>query len=496
VTVDPIILNIIIGLAVVFGLYMAWGIGANDVANAMGTSVGSGALTLRRAVIIAAVLEFSGAFLVGTHVSETVRKGIVDSSLFGDDGLSFMLGMLAALLAAGVWLQIASYKGWPVSTTHSIVGAVVGFGIAYGGMKAVYWDKVGMIVASWVVSPALSGIISYLIFRLLLRRVFHTARPVRAAKRIAPYLVFVVFTILTLTLVFKGLKNLKLDLELPAALGIAAAVGVVASLISRLLVSRLSEDEDDVAKPASAGDGADTGDRDAGPVTDPTLMRSLEKASKHVRRVQLAAPGHMKDDVGRLAEDLRRLQYESRKHYEFHTDRRQFSQVEKLFAYLQILSACFVAFAHGANDVANSIGPMSAVISVARDGGNTIAAQAPVPLWVLALGGVGIVVGLATWGWRVMETIGRRITALTPTRGFCAEFGAATTIVLASKLGLPISTTHTLVGAVLGVGLARGISAINLTTVRDIAISWVVTIPAGGLLAVVFFYGLKLLLPS
>ncbi|MHC5115095.1 MAG: inorganic phosphate transporter [Planctomycetota bacterium] len=484
-TLDPVILNIIIALAVIFGLYMAWGIGANDVANAMGTSVGSGALTLRRAVIIAAVLEFSGAFFVGTHVSETVRKGIVDSSIFGSDGLSFMLGMLAALLAAGAWLQIASYKGWPVSTTHSIVGAVVGFGIAYGGMQAVYWDKVGTIVASWIVSPALSGLISYVIFRLLLRRIFHAERPVRSAKRMAPYLVFVVFTILTLTLVFKGLKNLKLDLELPAALALAAAVGVVAALVGVALVRRLSEDEDEIPNDDTAAESSP-------PVTDPALIRGLEKAAKHLQRVQLASPGHMKEDVGRLAEDLRRLQYESRKHYEFHTDRRQFSQVEKIFAYLQILSACFVAFAHGANDVANSIGPMSAVISVARDGGNTIAAQAPVPLWVLALGGVGIVVGLATWGWRVMETIGRRITALTPTRGFCAEFGAATTIVLASKLGLPISTTHTLVGAALGVGLARGISALNLSTVRDIAISWVVTIPAGGLLTVLFFYGLKL----
>jgi phosphate/sulfate permease len=223
------------------------------------------------------------------------------------------------------------------------------------------------------------------------------------------------------------------------------------------------------------------------------MVKALEKAAKHLERVQLAAPGRMKKDTAEMIDGVRRLRFEAQRQYEFHTNTLEFQQVEKLFVYLQILSACFVAFAHGSNDVANSIGPMSAVISVALAGGESIAAKAPVPLWVLALGGIGIVIGLATWGWRVMETIGRKITHLTPTRGFCAEFGAATTIVLATKLGLPISTTHTLVGAVLGVGLARGIGAVNLNIVRDIILSWVITIPAGALLAISFFYGLRLL---
>lgn len=473
---------IIIALAMIFGFYMAWGIGANDVANAMGTSVGSGALTLRRAVILAAILEFGGAFLVGTHVSETVRKGIVDTEIFANDGTAFMLGMLAALLAAGVWLQFASWRGWPVSTTHSIVGSVVGFGAVYGGFAAVHWDKVGTIVASWVVSPLLAGFISYMIFRLLLRRIFYSPRPLRAAKHLTPYLVFIVLTILTLTMVFKGLKNLKLDLDLPAALAIASGVGIVAALVSVKLVGLLKEDDiDDTAR-----------EQQLRPEQSEQLARSLEKASKHLQRVQLAVPGHAKDEVAGLLDEVRRLQHETREKYEFQTNTTEFQKVERLFVYLQILSACFVAFAHGANDVANSIGPMSAVISVAREGGETIAAESPVPLWVLALGGVGIVVGLATWGWRVMETVGRKITALTPTRGFCAEFGAATTIVLASKLGLPISTTHTLVGAVLGVGIARGMSAINLNVVRDIFLSWIVTIPAGAGLAIAFFYGFRL----
>lgn len=470
---------IIIVLAIVFGLYMAWGIGANDVANAMGTSVGSGALTLRRAVVIAAVLEFSGAFLVGTHVSETVRKGIIDPEIFAGDGLSFMLGMLSALLAAGIWLQIASWKAWPVSTTHSIVGAVVGFGAVYGGINAVHWDKVGQVVASWVVSPLLSATISYFIFRLVLRFIFYNPRPLQAAKRLTPYLVFTVITILTLSLVFKGLKNLNLDLSLSSAFMVASTVGLAASIISVFLVSRMKE--------------PDRHDVDEYAITNPAMVKALEKTAKQLERAHLAAPGHMKVDVTDLIDEVRRLRYESQKRYEFHTNSTDYQRVEKLFVYLQILSACFVAFAHGANDVANAIGPMSAVISVAMAGGESVAAKTPVPLWVLALGGAGIVVGLATWGWRVMETVGRNITQLTPTRGFSAEFGAATTIVLASKLGLPISTTHTLVGAVLGVGLARGISAVNLTTVRDVIISWVVTIPAGACLAVIFFYTLHLI---
>ena len=470
---------IILVLAIVFGFYMAWGIGANDVANAMGTSVGSGALTLKRAVVIAAVLELSGAVLAGTHVSETVRKGIVDPSIFVGDGLSFMLGMLAALLAAAVWLQIASFRGWPVSTTHSIVGAVVGFGLIYGGMNAVHWDKVGSIVASWVVSPLLSATISYCLFKLLLNKIFYTVNPFRAARAVAPVLVFFVFAILSLTLVFKGLKNLRLDLSLPTAFGVASLVGLFASIIGVWLISRMPEPD-----PTNS-------EGDAEPVRDPAVLRSLEKAAKHLERAQDKTPGHLKREVADAVSEVRRLRFESQRRYRFHTDSKEYQSVEQLFAYLQILSACFVAFAHGANDVANAIGPMSAVIAVAMAGGESIAAKAPVPLWVLALGGVGIVVGLATWGWRVMETVGRKITELTPTRGFCAEFGAATTIVLATKLGLPISTTHTLVGAVLGVGLARGIGAVDLATVRDVILSWLVTIPAGGGLAVLFFLALQ-----
>ena len=256
-------------------------------------------------------------------------------------------------------------------------------------------------------------------------------------------------------------------------------VGLIAAVIGAWLISFIP-------------DVADSERHSGETVTDPAIVKSLEKAYKHLERVRVSAPGEVREDVSDLLGEVRRLRYEMQSSYEFHTNSGQYQRVEKLFVYLQILSASFVAFAHGANDVANAIGPMSAVISVALAGGESIAAKSPVPLWILGLGGAGIVLGLATWGWRVMETIGRNITQLTPTRGFSAEFGAATTIVLASKMGLPISTTHTLVGAVLGVGLARGLGAINLNTMRDIIISWLVTIPAGAALAICFFYLLKL----
>ena len=434
--------SILMGLALIFGFYMAWNIGANDVANAMGTSVGSGALTLKRAVIVAGVLEFAGAFLVGSHVTETVRKGIVNPEIFMVDPTVYVLGMLAALLAAGVWLQIASYFGWPVSTTHSIVGAIIGFGLLVGGVQAVNWGKVISIAASWVVSPLISGTISFFIFMLLRKKIFNAAVPVAAAKKLTPVLVFFVFAILTLVMVFKGLKNLHLHLSLFHALLVATAIGIVGALLSAFWVSRIKLNQDSIK-----------------------LQDNKDSAG-----IKPAGGSHTRKNV----------------------DRREYEHqgVEKIFIYLQILSACFVAFAHGANDVANAIGPLGAVVSVIRTG--VVGMKATVPIWILALGGIGIVIGLATWGWRVIETVGKKITELTPSRGFSAEFGAAVTIVVASRLGLPISTTHTLVGAVMGVGLARGIAALNLNAIREIVLSWVITIPAGATFAIGIYYFLSL----
>ncbi|MCP5004971.1 MAG: inorganic phosphate transporter [Planctomycetes bacterium] len=455
---------------------MAWNIGANDVANAMGTSVGSGALTLKKAIIVAAVMEFAGAFLVGSHVTDTVRKGIVDPALFSDNPQCYIYGMIAALMAAGTWLNFASYRGWPVSTTHSIVGSVLGFGIIFSGFSSIHWGKVSQIAASWVVSPLLSGIISFFIFCLLRRVIFYSKTPVKSAKKLTPFLVFFVLGILTLVLVFKGLKNLHLDLSLTRALVLACLVGLSGALISIPLVNRVrvtkrEEEESDLI--------------------DPKVEKSLQKVTLHLRKAKESVTGELSDEISHLLTKTELISNRFDKFFQTKHISADYQTVEKIFVYLQILSACFVAFAHGANDVANSIGPLAGVLATIQSG--IVGIKAQVPLLVLLLGGLGIVAGLATWGWRVIATIGKQITELTPTRGFAAEFGAAITIVLASKLALPVSTTHTLVGAVLGVGLARGFSSLNLKTIREILLSWVITIPAGALLTAAFYYVMKFL---
>ncbi len=466
--------TIILTIALIGGFYMAWSIGANDVANAMGTSVGSGALTIRRAVIIAAFLEFAGAFFVGTHVSETIRKGIISPEVFAPNPMLLVYGMIGALLAAAIWLQIASYFGWPVSTTHSIVGSVLGFGVVVGGWQAAEWGKVASIVASWVVSPLLSGTIAFLLFSTLRRLIYYNHDPIRAAKRVTPPLVFLVFYILTLAMLFKGLKNLKLHLDFVDASLYGLGVGFIAAVISHYLLKRIQPVE---VKPRVK-------------ITQPAPVRkNLPKIIGLVEKTMHSAVGEVKTELARVLEDLRAIRLDVEEGVEVEQGSSEYKSVQRIFVYLQVLSAGFVAFAHGANDVANAVGPLAAVISILKNG--IVGAKTPVPVWVLALGGIGIVVGLATWGWRVMITIGKKITELTPTRGFSAEFATATTIVLASKLGLPISTTHTLVGGVLGVGLARGIGALNLRVVTNIVISWIVTIPVGAAGAILFYYILK-----
>ncbi len=470
---------LILTLASIFGFYMAWNIGANDVANAMGTSVGSKCLTLRQAILVAAIFEFAGAFLVGSHVTETVRKGMIDLSIFTtmEDGVNILMyGMLASLLAAGVWLQVATYFGWPVSTTHSIVGAVVGFGVVAGGASGVAWGKIGQIVVSWVASPLLSGTIAFVTFTAIRRSIINVPDPVKATKRWAPGFIFLVFAILTLVTLFKGLKNLKLDLDLSQALLVAGGVGLVATMIGSVLIRRVRVPED--SQP------------DSGPSLA-AISTDLRAAARHIRKIRSVATTDVEQDVEGIQAGLDTLLVKVRENEaDIHT-RAEFRFVEKVFGYLQILSACFIAFAHGANDVANSIGPLAAVVSLATDGAAALTAKTPVPTWILGLGAVGIVLGLAIWGWRVIETIGTKITELTPSRAFAATFAAATTIVVASRLGIPISTTHTLVGAVFGVGLARGMESLNRRVVRDIVTSWVVTLPAGAGMSIVFFFVIK-----
>ena len=411
---------IYIGLAAVFGIFMAWGIGANDVANAMATSVGSKALTIKQAILVAAVFEFLGALLAGGEVTSTIRKDIVDVELFSGTPELLVYGMLASLLAAGTWLLIASRNGWPVSTTHTIVGAIVGFAAVGIGIDAVQWGKVATIVMSWVVSPMMAGLIAFLIYKSVQRLILSQDDPLTYAKRYVPiYIFFAAFTI-TLVTILKGLKHVGLDLSLANSYLLAVVIAVVIAVIGKFAIQRIRPD------------------------------RKLDK-----------------------------------KHH--------FYTVERVFAILMVVTACSMAFAHGSNDVANAIGPLAAIISVAQSG--IVGAKAALPVWVLLLGGAGIVIGLATFGIHVIATVGRKITQLTPSRGFAAELAAATTIVIASGTGIPISTTHTLVGAVLGVGLARGIAAIDLRVVARIFISWVVTIPAGAFLAIIFFFLFRSVLP-
>ncbi len=450
---------------VIAGAYMAWNIGANDVANAMGTSVGSGALTLRQAVILAAILEFSGAFLFGSHVSETIQSGLVDASIFKNP-MIVVYGMLAALLSAGIWLQIASYFGWPVSTTHTIVGAVVGFGVVAGGMDAIYWENVSFIATSWILSPFIGGILSYAIFSFLRKRIFYVRDPVAAAKRITPPICFIVLFVLSLVMLYKGLSNVDVHLNFFESTLMSAAIGALGYAIAFLCVRRMG----------------DTTLKAQAVVYHPELARELDKARKHLMQVQLASEGAIHYQVNELIEGVSSLNDTLKTRSEKGHECEEYATVEKIFGYLQIMSACLMAFAHGANDVANAIGPLSAAINILNTG--VIAVHSTVSTWALGLGGLGIVVGLATWGWRVIETIGKKITELTPTRGFSAEFGAAATILLASRLGLPISTTHTLVGSVIGVGLARGIEALDLRTTQFIFVSWLVTVPAGAILTI------------
>ncbi len=461
-------------IVLAIGFYMAWNIGANDVSNAMGTSVGSGALTLRRAVFLAAILEFSGAFFVGSNVSETVQKGLIDTDMFLMQPNVLILGMCAALFGTSVWLQIASYFGWPVSTTHAIVGAILGFGGLIGGAEAIQWAEVLSIAASWIISPVIAGILAYVIFSLLQRNILFAMNPSEATRKLLPFLIFIVFTTFGLCLIFNGLENLNLNISFPQALGISLLSGLVASGICYWIVQRIPISEIERPPPSR---------------NLPQSVVSLEKAIKHLQRVHVASFDKTHEKVGELLTEVRSLSATLRQETHFSERTSEYRNVEKMFVYLQILSACFVAFAHGANDVANAIGPVAAVLDIIKNG--QISEVASIPSWLLAFGGLGIVIGLATWGWRVIETIGKKITELTPTRGFCAEFGAATTILIASKLGMPISTTHCLVGAVLGVGFARGIRALNLNVIRDIILSWVITIPASATMSILAFYVLR-----
>jgi PiT family inorganic phosphate transporter len=404
-------MEILVLTAIVVAAYMAWNIGANDVANSMAAAVGSRALTIFWAVVLAAICNFFGAVLVGAHVTDTVRKGIIDTQAFAHNPRMLAQGMVCAMLAAALWLNLASYLGMPVSTTHSIVGAIVGFGILQAGVGHIHWAKLGQIAASWFISPLAGGVMALLIFKLISRHILYVEKPAVAARKGVPVCAFFTFSILILAIIYKGLKNIHLDLTGPHAIIVSIIVGLVAAGLAALLTRR---------------------------------NRSYN---------------------GELSFE------------------RQLAQVEKIFALLVVITSCTVAFAHGANDVANAIGPLAAVVEIVRN--NSIPGKVPVSIWLLVLGGLGIAIGLATFGYRVMRVVGTKVTEITPSRGVAANLAGMTTVLACSKMGLPVSTTHTLVGAIVGVGLARGITAIDRRVVSSIFLSWMATVPISAVLTVV-----------
>ncbi len=389
------------------------------MANSMATVVGSRAVTLKRAILIAAVFEFLGAFLVGSHVTNTVRKGIIDPLFFVSQPELLAYGMFSALLAAAIFQHLATFLGFPVSTTHAIVGSLFGFGLIGAGVSSVNWSKIMVISSGWIISPLLGATVAYSIFQIIRKFILAKENPYQAAIKVAPYLVFVQFTTIVLSIIYKGLKNLHLDFPFSQALLIAFSVGLFSAYLTWSLIK-----------------------------CDTVLP----------------------------------------------DQKTQYLKVENIFARLQVFTACYIAFAHGANDVANAIGPVAAIFSIVQT--KTIIMKVGVPPWILMLGGLGIVVGLSTYGYKVIETIGKKITEITPTRGFSAEFATATTVLVFSKLGMPISTTHTMVGAVIGVGFARGIATLNLRVIRNIFTSWLVTIPAAAILTVIIYKIILLFPPS
>jgi len=404
---DSITFLLIAGGTGAIGFYMAWSIGANDVANSMATAVGAKAITFKQAVLIAGILNFVGAVFVGPHVAETIKGGIVKSDMIVDPHV-LLLGFIASLLAAAFWITLSTWKEMPISTTHSIIGALIGFGIIAGGFSSINWGKLGQVAASWIISPIAGCIIAFFVFKVIVKLIFAKEEPVKSAKIVGPLIIGVTAFLIA--------SSLLLKTELSKILGVSelSHVILISTSVSMVVI-----------------------------ILGIFLLRNIEAKS---------------------VED--------------------YATVEGIFRKLQIITSCYVAFSHGANDVANAIAPVAAIVPLAS-GEMSLTAQIPTEL--LALGGIGIAVGCLTWGKRVMKTVGGRITRLTNTRGFSVDFGAATTVLIASKLGLPISTSHTVVGAVIGVGLARGLEAIDLSIIKKIIVSWLLTVPVAAATSAAIF---------
>jgi PiT family inorganic phosphate transporter len=394
----------------IFGFYMAWNIGANDVANSMASAVGAKAITIRQAIFIAGILNIIGAVFIGSHVTQTIRKGIVSTDILSDPHLA-MIGALSALLAAALWVSFATWKSLPVSTTHSIVGAMIGFGIMAGGFSVINWSKLGAVVLSWVISPVFAMAIGYLMFKTIVQFILSKDDPFLQALKLAPFFISLAFFVIILSFLFKTPLGKRLAIGTPLALLIALILALVLGFLA---------------------------------------VKILRKFTKKTN----------------------------------------LTGEEEVFRKIQIGTSCYVALAQGANDVANAIGPLAVIYFLVKTGG--VGAKVPVPVFLLFFGGIGIATGIGMAGHRVMDTIGRKITTLTNTRGFSVDFAAATTVMVASKMGLPVSTTHAAVGGVMGVGLARGIEAVNFRIILEIILYWVLTVPAAAITSIVIFKILQL----
>jgi PiT family inorganic phosphate transporter len=407
---------VILIIAGAVGFYMAWSIGANDVANSMATSVGSKAITFRQAVVIAGVLNILGAVFVGTHVTETVKSGIIKIGDITIDPNVLILGFFASLLAAAIWVTLSTWKEMPISTTHSIIGALVGFGLIQLGVNSIDWEKLSFVASSWVLSPVVGCIIAFFVFKLIVKLIFAKEEPVHSAKIVGPFIIGATAFLITAALLLKTDLSLKLSIDenYPVIFSIATIVLVIVIITSLFLLRKIE-------------------------------AKGLE----------------------------------------------DYVTVEGIFGKLQVITACYMAFSHGANDVANAIGPIAGIVGIVESGAIGLTAEYSVPPWLLAVGGVGIAIGCLTWGRRVMRTVGGKITKLTHTRGFSVEFAAATTVLTASKLGLPVSTSHTVVGAVIGVGLARGLDAVDTRVIKKIVISWVLTVPIAASTSALIFIALR-----
>ncbi|MFT4058998.1 MAG: inorganic phosphate transporter [Legionella sp.] len=404
---------IYLSIAIILCFMMTWGVGANDLANVMSTTMGSKAVTAKQAMMIAIIFEFAGAFLGGNEVTETMRDGIINSSQLSEQPLILIEGMLGVLLACTVWMNLASYIGVPVSITNALVGSMVGFGAVVLGTDAIHWHQVGHIAISWITSPVISGVTAYILFISIQQTIFVKSNPLAKAKLYIPIYLFLIGSILSFITVFKGLNHFNIHLNFKQNLAVTLATSITITVIGMIFIRRIPE-------------------------------------HSRVRR------------------------------------RERFIQVEKYFAVLMAMTACAMAFAHGSNDVALAVGPLTIIHSLIMHSHQVFNAN-NYPAWIILLGCFGVVTGLLMYGRKVIETVGSAITALTPSRAFAATLSAATTVVVSTSTGIPVSATQTLVGAVLGVGLARGIGALNLIVIRNIFMSWVLTLPAASLLTILSY---------